>query len=92
MGSGSLVLAGNNTYLGILNIVAGTLQIGAGGVTGSLAADIANGGLVSFNRADASVYAGVIGGLGSFEKRGPGELTLSGTHTFSGSVSVLEGT
>ena len=39
-GSGTLVLTGNNTYMGGTDIFAGTLQLGNAGATGSVIGNI----------------------------------------------------
>jgi fibronectin-binding autotransporter adhesin len=94
-GSGTLVLGGNNTYAGTTTVSGGTLQIGAGGTSGSIAGDVAlsNTTALVFNRSDDLAYAGAISGTGSFTKLGAGTLTLSGSaSTRSGPIAILGGT
>ena len=45
-GSGTLILTGANTYSGGTTISAGTLQIGNGGTTGSIAGNVADNGVL----------------------------------------------
>lgn len=68
------------------------LQIGDGGTSGSVAADIVNYGAVAFNRSDAVIYDHVISGPGQVRQIGPGTLTLSGANTYTGATTVEAGT
>lgn len=63
------------------------------GVAGS-AADIDNGAIfhVGGDNTTGADFAGVISGAGSFDKMGGGSQTLSGTNTFTGDVTVTQGT
>ena len=89
---GTLVLAGASSYAGGTTIGGGTLQIGAGGTTGSLAGDVSNDGILAFNRADALTFAGTVSGAGSLIKDGAGTLTLTGASSYTGSTLVQAGT
>lgn len=78
LGNGTLTLMGNSTFAGTTTIAAGTLQLGNGGATGSLAGDIVNGGTLNFNRSNAMTYAGDITGFGDVNHQGTGVTTLTG--------------
>jgi autotransporter-associated beta strand repeat len=73
-------------------ISTGTLQIGKGGSTGSLAGNITNNAALVFNLSGASTLAGVISGSGSFTQSGTGVLTLSGANTYGGGTTISAGT
>ncbi|RXT53697.1 hypothetical protein B6S44_16180, partial [Bosea sp. Tri-44] len=87
-GVGTLTLTGTNTHSGGTFIGAGTLigsasSFGSGTITNSAA-------LVIDQVADAS-FANPISGVGSFAKRGAGNLNLTGTSTFTGQTRVEAG-
>ena len=90
-GAGTLVLTGAATHTGGTTISAGTLQVGAGGTTGSLAGSVINNASLVFDRSDALTHAGAISGTGSLTKQGSGALTLSGANSFGGGVTLLGG-
>lgn len=91
-GTGVLVLTGANTYAGGTTINAGTLQIGNGGAAGSVSGDVADNGVLTFNRSDAVSFAGVISGSGDLEQAGTGTLTLGGANSYTGGTTVSAGT
>ncbi len=91
-GAGTLVLTGTNTYTGGTTVTAGTLQIGAGGTTGSVVGAIANAGTVVFDRADDFTPGGAITGPGALIQRGTGTLTLAGNHSAGAGTTVAAGT
>lgn len=90
-GAGKLILAGNNGYNGRTFIHEGTLQIGAGGTTGTLSgANVINHASLVFDRIDASTAAQVISGTGTLTKNGSGTLTLGNANTYTG-ATILNG-
>ena len=91
-GNGTLVVTGAATPTGGVVVQAGTLQIGNGGASGSLASDIVNNAAVVFNRSDNLTYSGAISGTGTVTKTGSGTLTLAGTHSYTGPTNVQTGT
>ncbi|MEI7909981.1 MAG: autotransporter-associated beta strand repeat-containing protein [Verrucomicrobiota bacterium] len=93
-GAGTMLLSGANTYTGTTTISAGTLQLGNGSTTGSLAstAEVANAGTLVFNRSDALALPNVISGAGSVIQRGTGTTTLSGGNIYTGNTTVNSGT
>lgn len=91
-GAGKLTLTGDSDYTGTTTITAGTLEIGAGGATGSIDSDIANSGALVFNRSNDIDFTKVLSGSGSLEKKGAGNLVLSGdSSTFAGTTMVSAG-
>ncbi|EIP97407.1 outer membrane autotransporter barrel domain-containing protein [Opitutaceae bacterium TAV1] len=92
-GAGTLVLAANNSYMGGTTVNAGTLQLGAGGTTGSLIGDvtIAAAGTLAFNRSDDLTFAGVISGDGALVQSGAGTTTLTGNNSYTGGATVASG-
>ena len=92
-GSGTQVLAGNNTYSGVTTISTGTLQIGNGGTSGSIGSTsgVTNDGTITYNRSDNLTASYGISGNGNLIKSGSGTLTLSGNNTFVGSTTVTNG-
>jgi autotransporter-associated beta strand protein len=97
-GSGTLTLAGVNTYTGMNALFAGTLQLGAGGASGSLAdaSAIAIGpnAIFQFNRSSSDTdFPNNVSGIGTILKTvgGAVEFGLTGTNTFSGLLDIQEG-
>ena len=90
-GGGLLTLLGSNTYTGLTTVSAGSLQIGNGGTSGSLAGNILNNTAVIFNRADTSVYSGAMSGNGALVQQGAGTTVLTGSNTYSGGTTVSAG-
>ena len=93
MGTGTSILTGTNTYSGGTTISAGTLQLGNGGITGSIVGNVIDNGVLQFNRTDAGLnLGGNINGTGSVVQAGTGTTILSGTNTYSGLTTVSAGT
>jgi len=93
-GTGTQILSGTNTYSGATTISGGTLQIGAGGATGTLgpgAVSVGTGATLSFNRSGSLSVANAISGNGSLVQSGPGAVSLTGTNTYAGGTTVTAG-
>lgn len=91
-GTGTTVLAADNSYSGGTTINAGTLQLGNGGTSGSIAGDVANNGTLSFNRSDQLIFSKAISGTGSVTQDGAGTTLMTGANTYSGATRVNAGT
>jgi len=92
IGTGAIVLSADNTYTGGTTIASGRLQIGSGGITGSVLGNIVNNAALVINRSNDWIYANVISGAGTLTKQGAGTLTLSGANTYAGGTTVFAGT
>jgi fibronectin-binding autotransporter adhesin len=93
-GAGTWLLTGTNTYTGNTVINAGTLQVGDGGTTGSVASAniIVSAGTLAFDRSDTSTVVGTISGAGNVVQKGSGTTVLASTETYTGGTTIAAGT
>jgi fibronectin-binding autotransporter adhesin len=94
LGAGTLVLTGSNSFIGAASVKAGTLQVGAGATTGSLAAAAAvdSGAFLRFLRGNDLSYSGALSGTGTVEQAGTGVLKLDGSNAgFAGTLVLSSG-
>jgi autotransporter-associated beta strand protein/T5SS/PEP-CTERM-associated repeat protein len=91
-GTGTLALTANNTYSGLTTVSSGTLNIGNGGTTGSVAGNIENNSHLAFNRSNSFTFSNLISGTGDVTKTGNGTMTLASAQTYTGGTSVSQGT
>jgi autotransporter-associated beta strand protein len=88
----AITMTGENTHTGTTTVdLNKTLNIGSGGSSGSIASNIVNYGTLTFNRSDASTYAGVVSGTGTLTKSGAGALTMTGLNTYTGATTINAG-
>lgn len=91
-GLGKVILTGASTYFGGTTIAAGTLQLGAGGASGSITGNVADNGTLVFDRSDAVTFPGLISGSGVVSQIGTGSTTLTTANTYSGGTLLAAGT
>jgi|GEM_PF-1592341 len=94
-GSGTWTLTGNNNYQGTTIVAQGTLEIGAGGTSGSVSTPITvdAGAMLLFHRGDDVRFDLPIEGAGGLIKRGQGTLALAAPeYRYQGPTHVAEGT
>jgi autotransporter-associated beta strand protein len=101
-GSGGLIkqgsssvftLTGANTFTGTTRVAAGTVRVGDGGSTGSLATSAFElTGLLSLARSDTHTLAQPVSGSGAVEQAGTGRLLFSGNNkSYTGTTTVTRG-
>ena len=78
-GPARLTLTGDNTYTGGTTISAGTLQLGNGGTTGSVAGNIVDNGALAFNRSDDVTWAAASAARARSTQIGTGTTILTGS-------------
>ena len=90
---GTVILTAANSYSGGTTITAGILQLGNGGVTGSITGPITDNAQLSLDRSDAGlILSGAISGTGTLVQMGTGTSILTGTNTYSGGTTISAGT
>jgi outer membrane autotransporter protein len=88
-GNGKVTLTADNNYSGGTTISSGTVQVGAGGTTGSLGSgNVTNNGTLAFNRSDAVTVGNLISGLGNLQQLGSNTLTLTANNTYTGTTTI----
>ena len=93
VGTDTLILAGSNSYTGLTQITAGTLQLGDGTTAnGSVAGNIVDIATLDFANPNPESYGGNITGSGILSENGPGTLTLSGNNAYAGPTKINDGT
>ncbi len=93
LGAGTLTLTGANANTGTTTIRAGTLQLGNGGVSGSLGTGaVVNLGTLVLNRSNALTLGNVVSSFGDLVQRGTGTTTLTGANTYTGATTIDAGT
>uniref|UniRef100_UPI0015772EB9 autotransporter-associated beta strand repeat-containing protein n=1 Tax=Sphingomonas bacterium TaxID=1895847 RepID=UPI0015772EB9 len=91
--AGTEILTGDNSYTGTTTLSGGSLTLGNGGTTGSVAGPIAlTAGVLTINHSNAVTLASAISGGGSLVQAGTGTTTLSGANTYIGTTTVSAGT
>jgi autotransporter-associated beta strand protein len=95
-GTGTTILATDNSYTGGTDILGGTLQVGNGGLTGSLGSGpvlVDFGTTLGFARDGLAVVPNVISGSGDIVSSGPGTVAFTANNNnFLGNISVTGGT
>ena len=98
LGTNALVLTGNNSYTGATTVSGGSLQVGNGGTTGSIAnsanISVATGATLKTNRSDSMTLGQAITGAGNVENANTstGSTILgSNSNAYTGTTTVSGG-
>ena len=90
-GAGTLVLTGVNSYTGGTTIEQGVLQIGDGGLLGTLVGPVTDNATLVFDHSNGVTLLDTVGGFGNLIKRGAGTLYLTGAKSYTGDTTVSAG-
>ncbi|WP_052071784.1 autotransporter-associated beta strand repeat-containing protein [Sphingopyxis sp. MWB1] len=91
-GTGTMTLTADSSYTDGTTISMGELRLGDGGTAGSIVGDVVNDGTLSFHRADAIAFAGLVSGTGSLVQMGAGTTQLAANNSYAGATRVEAGT
>jgi autotransporter-associated beta strand protein len=94
-GTSTFVFAADNSYKGTTTISGGTLQIGNGGLTGTIgdgSGAVVDNATLSFNHSNSFTVANAISGTGVLNQIGTGTTILTGTNTYGGTTTISAGT
>ena len=91
-GGNTVTLTGANSYTGGTTLFAGTVVVGDGGTSGSIAPggplDLAAGTALVFDRSDDVSFRGTVAGDGTLTQRGSGRLVLAQSGTIGPSFTL----
>lgn len=90
-GSETLIFTGDHLYTGATTVSAGTLQLGNGGTTGSVAGDIVDNASLVFDHAQDLAFSKTISGSGSVTQNGDGDLQFLTNQTWTGATNINSG-
>ncbi|MFA9438638.1 beta strand repeat-containing protein [Uliginosibacterium sp. sgz301328] len=90
-GAGTTILTADNTYAGSTTISAGTLQLGNGGFSGSVAGSIVDNAALVINHSNDITVGNLISGTGSLQHMGTGSTFLTGDNSYMGTTTVTAG-
>ena len=85
---GTVILTNTNTCTNGTSISAGTLPLGNGSTTGSIASDVTDNSMLTFNRSDALTFPRTITGSGALQQNGTGTTILTSNSAYSGGTIV----
>jgi fibronectin-binding autotransporter adhesin len=94
-GAGTWILTGTNTYANGTVLSGGGLQVGTGGLAGTLGGsgvDSVSGTSIDFQRAGTVTVFGAVKGGCSVTSDGPGTVILANNNNYSGGTTINAGT
>lgn len=93
-GTSTWALTGTGAATTPWTVDQGTLQIGNGGTSGSLASNVVvnTAATLAFNRSDSYTYSGIVSGAGGVAQNGTGTTVLTAAQTYTGPTTVNLGT
>ncbi len=95
-GAGTTILATDNSYTGVTDILGGVLQVGNGGASGSLGSGavlVDSDTTLAFSRSGSAVVGNTISGTGTILANGPGTVAFTANSaSFTGDIIVNGGT
>ena len=92
-GPGTITFTNPNSHSGENYFDAGTIRVGDGGSSGALGTGaVTNNATLIINRTGTLAIPGAISGTGTIQKLGSGKVVLGGNSSFTGAVTLTEGT
>lgn len=91
-GAGTLILGGDQAITGTTTITGGTLQLGTGGLTGSVGGPIVDNAALVIDHSNVFTISQPISGSGSVTQAGSGTTVYSADNSYTGGTTISAGT